>query len=137
MTDAIIYYDVSRLAGHHTASQRDTVGFLETVLDGSDALPRSIHRISSAKKAWRSLDANLLEESSPQHHLHAHSQDSDHTEDEDSPEQHGTNQGGGQDDVPLTARIPRPLGPTEWCVQSRQGGVRSRPLQPLVVVPLV
>jgi hypothetical protein len=57
--------------------------------------------------------ANFPEESSLQNHLHTHSQYPNHSEDEDSPVQHGINQGDGHHDVPPSARIPQPLGPTE------------------------
>jgi hypothetical protein len=63
----------------------------------------------------------ILEESSPQNYLHAHSQDSDHTEDEDSPEQHGINQGGGHHDVTPSAKIHRPLGRMEWLLSVAPG----------------
>lgn len=72
----------------------DTFGFQESVSFDDDSVHRSIRSDPSfEEKASRLLAANLLEGSFLQHHIHAHSQDSNQTEEQDCPIVHGIDQG--------------------------------------------
>lgn len=116
----------------------NTFGLPESVSFDSDSLYRSMPSVRSVKKkASRLLAAKFLEQSFLQCHLHAHSQESNQTEDQDCPIVHGSNQGDSHHGIPPPVRISRRLDRRNSDVQSRRIGFRACPLELLVVVNVV